>query len=160
MNHFAGVILIIDDTKLNLEMMKAMLQGEYRILTATNGQDGLHLARTEKIDLILLDVEMTGMDGFETCARLKSDPATENIPVIFVTARDEVSEETKGLALGAIDYIIKPFRAPIVKARVRNHVRMKQQQDQLHQTNLHLRQLSAAVEQSPVSVGLPTPKPT
>ena len=152
MNHFAGVILIIDDTKLNLEMMKAMLQGEYRILTATNGPDGLHVARTEKIDLILLDVEMTGMDGFETCTRLKSDPATENIPVIFVTARDEVSEETKGLALGAIDYIIKPISSPVVKARVRNHVRMKQQQDQLHQTNLHLRQLSAAVEQSPVSV--------
>ena len=114
MNQATGTILIVDDTKLNLEIMKALLQSEYAILTASNGLEGLHLAQTEKIDLILLDVNMPGIDGFETCARLKADPATENIPVIFVTARDEVAEETKGLALGAIDYIIKPISAPIV----------------------------------------------
>ena len=147
-----GVVLIVDDTKLNLEIMKVLLQSEYTILTASNGLEGLHLAQTEKVDLILLDVNMPGIDGFETCARLKADPATENIPVIFVTARDEVAEEAKGLALGAIDYIIKPISAPIVKARIRNHIRMKQYQDQLRLTNIHLRQLSSAVEQSPVSV--------
>lgn len=139
MNQATGTILIVDDTKLNLEIMKALLQSEYAILTASNGLEGLHLAQTEKIDLILLDVNMPGIDGFETCARLKADPATENIPVIFVTARDEVAEETKGLALGAIDYIIKPISAPIVRARVHNHMRMKQYQDRLAQlTELEL----------------------
>lgn len=139
MNQATGSILIVDDTKLNLEIMKALLQSEYDILTVSNGLEGLHLAHTEKVDLILLDVNMPGIDGFETCARLKSDPATENIPVIFVTCRDDVAEETKGLALGAIDYIIKPISAPIVKARVRNHIRMKQYQDRLAQlTELEL----------------------
>ena len=133
MNSSLGSILIVDDTKLNLEIMKSLLQNEYTILTASNGMDGLRLAQTKKIDLILLDINMPEMDGYETCARLKSDPATENIPVIFVTARDDVSEETKGLALGAIDYIIKPISAPIVKARVRNHMKLKQYQDSLAQ---------------------------
>lgn len=139
MNSSSGSILIVDDTRLNLEIMKTLLQSDYTIFTASTGQAGLHLAQTEKIDLILLDINMPGMDGFEVCARLKSDPTTENILVIFVTARDDVAEETKGLALGAIDYITKPISAPIVKARVRNHMRMKQYQDRLVQlTDLEL----------------------
>ncbi len=129
MNNSSGSILIVDDTRLNREIMKTLLQNDYTIFTASDGQAGLLLAQREKIDLILLDINMPGMDGFEVCARLKSDPVTENIPVIFVTARDDVAEETKGLALGAIDYIIKPISAPIVKARVRNHMRLKQYQD-------------------------------
>jgi len=132
--------------------MKSLLQSDYTIFTASDGQTGLALAQTEKIDLVLLDINMPEMDGYEVCARLKSDPATENIPVIFVTARDDVAEETKGLALGAIDYIIKPISAPIVKARVRNHLRLKQYHDRLYQSDIKVRQLSAAVEQSPVSV--------
>ena len=152
MNSSPGSILVIDDTRLNLEIMKTLLQNDYTVFTASDGQAGLLLARTEKIDLILLDINMPEMDGFEVCARLKSDSATENIPVIFVTARDDVAEETKGLALGAIDYIIKPISAPIVKARVRNHMRLKQYHDRLAQSNIKVRQLSAAVEQSPVSV--------
>lgn len=133
MNNSSGSILVVDDTRLNLEILKTLLQNDYTIFTASDGQAGLHLAKTEKIDLILLDINMPGMDGFEVCARLKSDPVTENVPVIFVTARDDVAEETKGLALGAIDYIIKPISAPIVKARVRNHMRLKQHQDSLAQ---------------------------
>ena len=152
MNCSPGSILIVDDTRLNLEIMKSLLQNDYTIFTASDGQTGLALAQTEKIDLVLLDINMPEMDGYEVCARLKSDPATENIPVIFVTARDDVAEETKGLALGAIDYMIKPISAPVVKARVRNHMRLKQYHDRLYQSDIKVRQLSAAVEQSPVSV--------
>ena len=146
MNNSPGSILIVDDTRLNLEIMKSLLQNDYAIFTAADGLTGLQMAQTEKVDLILLDINMPGMDGYEVCARLKSDPATENIPVIFVTARDDVAEETKGLALGAIDYIIKPISAPIVKARVRNHMRMKQFQDRLAQSEMKLRELSLSDE--------------
>ena len=152
MNNSPGSILIVDDTRLNLEIMKSLLQNDYAIFTAADGLTGLQMAQTEKVDLILLDINMPGMDGYEVCARLKSDPATENIPVIFVTARNDVTEETKGLALGAIDYIIKPISAPVVKARVRNHMRLKQYQDRLAQADIKVRQLSAAVEQSPASI--------
>ena len=146
MNNSPGSILIVDDTRLNLEIMKSLLQNDYAIFTAADGLTGLQMAQTEKVDLILLDINMPGMDGYEVCARLKSDPATENIPVIFVTARNDVTEETKGLALGAIDYIIKPISAPVVKARVRNHMRMKQFQDRLAQSEMKLRELSLSDE--------------
>ena len=146
MNNSPGSILIVDDTRLNLEIMKSLLQNDYAIFTAADGLTGLQMAQTEKVDLILLDINMPGMDGYEVCARLKSDPATENIPVIFVTARNDVTEETKGLALGAIDYIIKPISAPVVKARVRNHMRLKQYQDRLAQSEMKLRELSLSDE--------------
>jgi diguanylate cyclase (GGDEF)-like protein len=85
----------------------------------------------ERPDLILLDVLMPGMDGYETCARLKADRLLRDIPVIFVTALDEVSEETRGLEVGAVDYLTKPISAPIVKARVRTHLELKRYQDVL-----------------------------
>lgn len=146
MNSSAGSILIIDDSRLNLEIMKSLLRNEYAIFTASNGLEGLLLAQTQKIDLILLDINMPIMDGYETCARLKSNPTTENIPVMFITACNNAAEETKGLAFGAIDYIIKPINEPIVKARVRNHMKLKQYQDRLAQSETQLRELSLTDE--------------
>jgi len=108
------------------------LRGEtYEILFATDVADAVEVALGELPDLILLDLLMPGMNGFEACARLKADPRTAPIPVIFVTALDQEAEEAKGLELGAIDFISKPFSAPVVRARVRNHLELKRQRDTL-----------------------------
>ena len=118
-----ATILVVDDAPENLAVLNAVLKDHYRIKVATSGERALALAAgSEQPDLILLDVMMPGMDGYEVCSRLKSDPRTRSIPVLFVSARDEEEDEAKGLALGAIDYIIKPIRPSIVQARVRNHL--------------------------------------
>ena len=126
-------ILIIDDVPTNIQVLAEALRLDYRIKVATNGADGLAAARQTPPDLILLDVMMPDMDGFEVCRQLKSDPATSGIPVIFVTARSEAADEEFGLNLGAVDYITKPFHLPVVRARVRNHLTLKQKADQLEQ---------------------------
>lgn len=126
------VVLIVDDVAANIQVLAEALRVDYRIRIANNGEDALRVAlRTPQPDLILLDVMMPGMDGYEVCRRLKDDPASQNIPVIFVTARDDADDEEHGLQLGAVDYIAKPFRLPIVRARVRNHVLLKQKNDLL-----------------------------
>lgn len=104
-------LLIVDDAPLNIKLFSQIVECDYDILIATNRQDPLKIAGREKPDLILLDVMMPGMDGYETCARLKDDPVTREIPVIFITAMDQEDDETRGLALGAIEYYItKPVR--------------------------------------------------
>ena len=108
-------ILIVDDTPANITLLVGALSGEYQTRVATSGRRALELA-TEQPDLILLDVMMPEMDGYEVCRRLKADPATAAIPVIFVTARTEVDDETLGLDLGSVDYIHKPISPPIVRA--------------------------------------------
>lgn len=122
-------ILVVDDTPANIGLLGQVLGAEYEILFATNGYDALNIALTEKVDLILLDVMMPGMDGFETCSRLKADPATSDIPVIFISALSQDLDETRGLDLGAIDYITKPIRPAILTARVRNHLELKRHRD-------------------------------
>lgn len=124
-------VLIVDDAPANIELLSEVLESEYEVLFALSGEDGLNIAFEEAPDLILLDIVMPQMDGYEVCARLKADPRTRTIPVIFVTAMDLEEDETKGLALGAIDYIIKPIRPPIVRARVRNHLELKRYRDLL-----------------------------
>jgi len=124
-------ILIVDDTPTNIETLDEVLEDRYEILVATDGRRALEVAVGEKPDLVLLDIVMPGMDGFEVCRRLKSDPATWSIPVIFITAMSEVADEAAGLEVGAIDYIIKPFSPPIVRARVRNHLELKRHRDLL-----------------------------
>src|ERR1043166_6418231 len=101
-----------------LELIKTMLGGEHRVLTASEAETGMKIALQEEPDLILLDIRMPGVDGYEFCKLLKDDPVTREIPVVFVTAMDEEREEAKGLELGAIDYITKPLSTPILKARV------------------------------------------
>lgn len=124
-------ILIVDDERLNIKVLNALLRADYEIMVATSGEEALKLAGSGKPDLILLDVLMPGMDGYEVCRRLKTDPLTEPIPVIFITARSEAEDETMGFDLGAVDYITKPFNFSVIVARVRTHVRLKRQSDLL-----------------------------
>jgi CheY-like chemotaxis protein len=128
---FAGdrivkTILIVDDTPQNIQMISAVLKDLFRVKVATGGEKALALvAGADKPDLILLDVEMPGMDGYEVCRRLKADASTVEIPVIFLTARTEVDDETKGFEVGAVDYIHKPFSPPIVRARVHTQLALR-----------------------------------
>ena len=127
-----ATILIVDDTPANLSLLSDVLKPEYRTQAAVSGEKALKLAlMATPPDLILLDIMMPGMDGYEVCRRLKADPATRDIPVIFVTAMTEVEDETRGLELGGVDYITKPISAPIVKARVRTHLALYDQAREL-----------------------------
>lgn len=126
------LILIVDDVPTNIQILAEALKSDYRIRIASRGVDALRLAQLEpQPDLVLLDVMMPEMDGYEVCRRLKDNPETQGIPVVFVTACDDEADEERGLQLGAIDYIVKPFRLPIVKARVYNHAKLKQKNDML-----------------------------
>jgi diguanylate cyclase (GGDEF)-like protein len=124
-------VLIVDDATGNIKILQQALSDDAKIIFATNGKRALELAASEKPDLILLDIIMPQMDGYEVCRILKDDNETKNIPVIFITAMDEVKDETKGLGMGAIDYITKPFSRAVVQARVRNHLDYKRQKDML-----------------------------
>jgi len=124
-------ILIVDDTRLNIKIMTDILADDYKIFCATSGKEALEIAMSQSIDLILLDIIMPEMDGYEVCKRLKSDQQTQNIPLIFITAMTNIEDETKGLEMGAIDYIFKPVSAPILRARVKNHLELKMCRDTL-----------------------------
>ncbi|HZD49459.1 MAG TPA: response regulator, partial [Silvibacterium sp.] len=113
------VVLLVDDTPENIQIVNAILKDTYRIRIATNGPKALDLVRTDPVpDLILLDVLMPEMDGFDVCLRLKLDPATREIPVIFLTGMTEAADETRGFEVGGVDYIHKPFSQAVVRARV------------------------------------------
>lgn len=126
------LILIVDDTKTNLLILTAALRHEYLIRTASDGPEALAiLQEAEKPDLILLDVMMPGMDGYEVCRRIKRNTATRHIPVIFVTSLAETNDQKLGFDLGAVDYITKPFEVLLVAARVRVHMRLKLKSEML-----------------------------
>jgi diguanylate cyclase (GGDEF)-like protein len=131
-----GCVLVIDDDLGTIELLRSILEPVHRVLTASEGPTGLRIAASELPDLILLDIVMPGMDGYEVCRRLKADPLTEGIPVIFITSKDEEEEEARGLGLGGIDYIIKPISAPILDARVRNHLDLKRYRDLLEDLSM------------------------
>lgn len=125
-------ILIVDDSSFNIRILGEALVGEHEIIVAKNGEDALDMLEAGPLpDLILLDIVMPKMDGYETIRQLKDNSATKHIPVIFITSMTEVEDETKGLAMGAVDYITKPFSTPIVKARVRTHLELKRKTDML-----------------------------
>lgn len=124
-------ILVVDDIPSNVHVLSRILKDEHDIYFATDGAKALELAQSRLPDLVLLDIMMPGMDGYEVCSRLKTDPITRDIPVIFISAKSEVEDETYGLEVGAIDFISKPISPPIVKARVRNHLLLKRQTDLL-----------------------------
>jgi sigma-B regulation protein RsbU (phosphoserine phosphatase) len=117
-------ILLVDDNPTNLQMLFQVLQKSVggKLLVAKNGETALAIARKTRPDLILLDIMMPGIDGFEVCRQLKADPATGPIPVIFLSALDETADKVKGLRLGAVDYVSKPFQAEEVVARVNTHL--------------------------------------
>ena len=147
-------ILLVDDEPANLHVLKHILQDDYRLLFARDGERALELASSEHPQLILLDVMMPGTTGHEVCTRLKADPRTEAIPVIFVTALANPEDEALGFELGAVDYISKPVSAPIVRARVRTHLSLVRA-EVLRQTRLNIVQaLGMAAEYKDNETGL------
>lgn len=129
------VILVVDDTPDNISLLSGLLKEQYKVKVATNGEKALLVAHASPPDLILLDVMMPVMDGYETCRRLKEDGELKDIPVIFLTAKEEVEDENLGFDLGAVDYITKPISSPILLSRVKTHLTLKQSKDFLADKN-------------------------
>lgn len=128
------LILVVDDTPLNISVITSALKDTYKTKVATSGEKALTIAAAdEKPDLILLDVMMPEMDGYEVCRRLKTDPMTREIPVIFLTAQTESEDETRGFEVGAVDYVHKPFSPAVVKARVHTHLVLRETREKLAQ---------------------------
>lgn len=127
-SHGTATILVVDDTPANLSLMSKLLRDTYRVKVANSGDRALEIAQSDTPpDLILLDIVMPGMDGYEVCRRLKSQASTQDIPIIFLTAMADVENESMGFALGAVDYISKPFNKTVVKSRIRVHIQLKRQ---------------------------------
>ena len=153
-------ILIVDDTPANIELLLGALEDDYELSFATSGRQALALLKTTELpDLILLDVMMPEMDGYEVNAILKQDPQTRHIPVIFITAKTDIMSETRALSDGAVDFIHKPINTDVLRARVRVHVMLQQRTRALQQSLLDIRQAqeqlriqSMALAQSPTSI--------
>ena len=124
-------ILLVDDEPANIHILNQVLKGDYDIMMATDGRQAVELCRRQLPDLVLLDVTMPGLDGYQVCRELKQDQSTHNIPVIFITARDAIEDEERGFGAGGVDFITKPVSPPIVRARVRTHLTIKHQADLL-----------------------------
>ncbi|MEK8086792.1 HD domain-containing phosphohydrolase [Aquabacterium sp. A3] len=147
-------VLVVDDEATNLQVLRQILQDDYRLLFAKDGRKALELARTERPQLALLDVMMPDMTGLDVCRELKADARTADMPVIFVTALSSTEDETAGFELGAVDYITKPVSAPIVRARVRTHLSLVRA-DELRDTRLQIIQrLGLAAEYKDNETGL------
>ena len=148
------LILAVDDEASNLQLLRQILQDHYRLLFAKDGARALELAHKEKPDLILLDVMMPGMSGYEVCAALKASPETAPIPVVFVTALNDTADELEGFEAGAVDYITKPVSPPVVRARVRTHLSLVRM-DELKASRLAIVQrLGLAAEYKDNETGL------
>ncbi|OWQ85279.1 two-component system response regulator [Roseateles aquatilis] len=130
-------LLLVDDEPANLQVLRHVLQDDYRLLFARDGHKALELARTESPQLILLDIMMPGLSGLDVCRLLKSQPATRQTPVIFVTALADTRDETEGFEAGAVDYIAKPISPPVVRARVRTHLSLVRAEE-LRETRLQI----------------------
>jgi phosphoserine phosphatase RsbU/P len=131
-NEDRKTLLLVDDAPANIQVANSILKDDYRVRVATSGAKALELVQAKPApDLILLDVEMPEMDGYEVCRRLKADPETRDIPVIFLTGKTEAEDETRGFSVGAVDYIHKPFSPAVVKARVQTHLALRETREQL-----------------------------
>ena len=139
-------ILIVDDSPANIETLNETLENEFDIYFATDGNDALQKVHLLGPDLILLDIMMPVMDGFEVCRRLKENEQFRDIPVIFITALDQPEDESKGLVLGAADYVTKPFNPDLVLLRVRNHLKLKNQRDTLELRTLELEKVLSEIK--------------
>ena len=158
------LLLLVDDDPENIQVVHAILKDNYRLRVAKTGAKALELANLEpRPDLVLLDVMMPEMDGYEACARLKADSRTRDIPVIFLTGKTDVADEARGFEVGAVDYIHKPFSPPIVTARVRTHLMLRDANETLNQQLLAINselemarqiQLSILPRQTPQLQGL------
>lgn len=139
-------LLVVDDQPINIQVLYQIFSADYDVCMATSGEQALKVCAEQNPDLVLLDIEMPGMNGFDVCQRLKADSATKNVPVIFVTAHVDEASETQGLDAGAVDFIYKPINPKIVRARVKTHATLKAQADLLRNwvyidglTNVHNR---------------------
>lgn len=136
MTQHKGRVLIAEDEMVNIKVLVATLD-EYETVIAKTGEQAISKAlSTQPPDLILLDINMPGMDGYEVCRILKENKDSKDIPIIFITVQSSVEDETKGLEMGAVDYISKPFSPAIVRARVANHLELKHKRDLLHRLNI------------------------
>ena len=149
----AARVLVVDDVAANILVICQLLKSECQVVGATNGEQALQLCASQRPDLVLLDVEMPGMDGYEVCRRIKDNPASTDTTVIFVSAHDDDESEARGLAAGAVDFIRKPVNLKTAGMRIRHHLRLKAQSDQLHM-------LSGAIAQSAHMVVITDPTPT
>jgi diguanylate cyclase (GGDEF)-like protein len=136
MNELQQKVLIVDDAPINIQILNEALKDRYRVFFATNGRDAIRIAASSVPDMILLDIMMPEMDGYEVCRIIKADKVTKDIPVIFITAMSQQENEAAGLELGAADYITKPFNPDIVRLRVRNQLELKRQRDLLSRLSL------------------------
>ena len=147
-------LLLVDDEPTNLQVLRHVLQADYRLLFATEGERALQVAREQRPDLILLDIMMPHLDGYAVCKALKADAATAAIPVIFITALTDTQDETAGFDAGAVDYITKPISPPVVRARVRTHLSLVRL-DELRETRLQIVQrLGRAAEYKDNETGM------
>ena len=124
-------LLVVDDQPTNIQVLYRVFADDCQVFMATSGEQALHTAREEAPDVILLDVMMPDMDGYEVCRQLKQDSATRDIPILFVTAHHEAQEEARGLACGAVDFITKPIHPAVVRARVHTHLTLQRQTEVL-----------------------------
>jgi putative two-component system response regulator len=124
-------LLVVDDTETNIDILVDMLGDEFRVSVAMDGESALEDAERIQPDLVLLDIMMPGIDGYQVCKKLKENEITKDIPIIFLTALSEGDNQARGLALGAVDYITKPFRPELVKARIADYLGHKLQQGSL-----------------------------
>ena len=147
-------LLLVDDEPTNLQVLRHILQADYRLLFATDGERALQVAREQRPDLVLLDIMMPHMDGYAVCRALKADAATAAIPVIFITALNDSQDETAGFDVGGVDYLTKPVSPPVVRARVRTHLSLVRM-DELRETRLQIVQrLGRAAEYKDNETGL------
>ncbi|MGA8148554.1 MAG: response regulator [Gallionellaceae bacterium] len=133
-------ILVVDDAPENLMVMEAILGNDYSLKLLDNANDALNYAFANPPDLILLDVMMPEIDGFETCRRIKANPKLADVPVIFITSKNDVQDEEQGFSVGASDFIHKPISAPVVAARVKTHLKIKYMLDYLRNENVRLQE--------------------
>ncbi len=146
-NNQNSMILIVDDTPKNIQVIGSILmQQKYRISVAKNGREALKVVKDVKPDIILLDVMMPELDGFETCKQLKESPETRDIPVIFLTAKIETEDIVKAFELGAVDYVIKPFNTKELLVRVNTHLDLKYAHEQIKNSEQELRKVNAEIK--------------
>ncbi len=142
-----SLVLIVDDASANIRMLHSLLRDRHRVVFATSGDDALEQAARLLPDLILLDIIMPEMDGYEVCRRLKINLLTADIPVIFITGCSDTEDVVQGFTLGAADYVVKPFRSGELLARVATHLQLRQARQELNRKNEELEKLRADLEQ-------------
>ncbi len=141
-----ATILIVDDVVENLDILSNLLAPMYKVQAATSGEKALKVLEKSQPDMILLDIMMPDMDGYEVIERIKANETTKDIPVIFVSAKGDVQDEARGFRLGAADYIIKPFSPPIIQARVETHLTLYKQKETLKKQNEEMRKTVRVLE--------------